>query len=372
MTIFDSNLTTLMTAVVLFQFGTGPIKGYAVTLTMGLAISMFTAVFVTRIVFDYLTGGGAKAVMQDTIPVGRFRIFPHANYDFIRYAVPAVLGSVTILVAGGLSIFLHSGVNKGIDFAGGTLMYLNFKKPIEVNEVRVALPDNLKDSIIQKVVAGDRNQINLRAKTSKQEEASQILAALKQAMPDNEPEVLRQQIVGPQVGEGLAKQAAWCIIFGSLMILLYVTLRFEFIYAAAAVIALAHDALITVSVFSLLDKEFTLTIVAAILTIIGYSANDTIVIFDRIRENCRHKEVEMKKSMKAFRQELNRSVNQTLSRTFLTTLLTLFVVLTIFVFGGEVIHDFVFALLIGMIAGTYSTVFIATPIVFWWRSRKVA
>lgn len=373
-TIFDANLTTLMTAVVLFQFGTGPIKGFAVTLTIGILISMFTALFVTRIIFDYLAagaGGGGRTSVQ-TIRIGRFRIFEKPNFNFVGQSLPFLIGSSTFIVAGILSIFLHAGLNKGIDFAGGTLMYLNFEEPIEVDEFRAALPDHLKDSMIQKVIAGDRNQINLRARTSEQEDANQILVSLKQAMPANQPEILSQRVVGPQVGEALAKQAAWCITFGSLLILLYVTVRFEFTFAVAALVAVAHDVIITVSIFSFLNIEFNLPIVAAILTIVGYSVNDTIVVFDRIRENCRRKESEVKKSVKAFREVVNKSINQTLSRTALTSLTTLFVILCIFIFGGAVIKDFIFALLIGVMVGTYSSVFVASPIVVWWRARRAA
>ncbi|MFH1740253.1 MAG: protein translocase subunit SecD, partial [bacterium] len=262
MTIFDSNLTTLMTAVVLFQFGTGPIKGFAVTLTMGIIISMFTALFVTRIVFDYIAVSGGKSATQ-TVPVGRFRIFQNANYDFNAMGIYSLIGSSTVVVAGLLSIMFHSGLNPGIDFAGGTLMSLSFKNPVTVEEVRSALPDRMKDSLIQRVISGEINKVNLRSKTFDQADADQMLVSLEQAMPDNRPEILSQRVVGPQVGEELFKQATWCIIFGSLLILLYVTLRFEFTFAVAALLALIHDVLITVTVFSILDKEFSLPIIAA-------------------------------------------------------------------------------------------------------------
>ncbi len=372
MTIFDANLTTLMTAVVLFQFGTGPIKGFAVTLTMGILISMFTALFVTRIVFDYIAASGKGKDAAQILPIGKFRVFENVNYNFVGRIIPFMIGSSTLAIAGILSIVLHHGVNKGIDFAGGTLLYLNFEKPVAVETIRDALPADQQDAIIQKVISGEDNRVNLRTRATEQEQANQILASLRGAMPDNQPEILESRVVGPQVGEELGKQALWCIIFGSILILLYVTLRFEFTFAVAALLAVAHDVMITVTVFSFLNKEFTLPVVAAILTIVGYSVNDTIVVFDRIRENCRRKEGEVRKSIKAFREEVNRSINQTLSRTTLTSATTLFVVLSIYFFGGEVINDFVFALLVGVIVGTYSSIFVASPIVVWWRGRKAS
>ncbi len=372
MTIFDANLTTLMTAVVLFQFGTGPIKGFAVTLTMGILISMFTALFVTRIVFDYIAAGGKGKDAAQVLPIGHLRIFGNIKYNFVDKAMPFLIGSSTIAIAGILSIVLHHGVNKGIDFAGGTLMYLNFNKPVTVEMIRDALPGDQRDAVIQKVVSGDENRVNLRTRATEQAKADQILTALREALPDNQPEILESRVVGPQVGEKLGQQALWCIIFGSFLILMYVTLRFEFSFAVAALLAVAHDVMITVTIFSFLNKEFTLPVVAAILTIVGYSVNDTIVVFDRVRENCRRKEGEVRKSVKAFREEVNRSVNQTLSRTALTSVTTLFVILSIFLFGGEVINDFVFALLVGVIVGTYSSIFVASPIVVWWRGRKAA
>jgi preprotein translocase SecF subunit len=156
------------------------------------------------------------------------------------------------------------------------------------------------------------------------------------------------------------------------MILLYVTVRFEWIYAVAAVLALFHDVLITLTAFSILDKEFTLSVLAAILTVVGYSVNDTIVIFDRIRENCRRKENEVKRNVSVFREIVNRSINQTLSRTLLTSSTTIVILIAMFFFGGEVIHDFTFTLLLGIVIGTYSSIFVASPIVVWWRSRKAA
>jgi len=372
MAIFDSNITTLMTAVVLFQFGTGPIKGYAVTLTLGILISMFTAIFVTRVIFDFMATGKGKAARTQTISVGTLRIFQNANYDFIKTGVYTLLGSSAVILVGVFSIIYHAGLNPGIEFAGGTLLSLNFQNPVAVEEVRAALPEDKRDALIQRVIGGSANKVNLRWKSSNPDEAKQILAAVQQNMPNNKVEILSQRVVGPQVGEDLSQQAIWCTIFGSLMILLYVTIRFEWIYAVAAVLALFHDVLITLTAFSILDKEFTLSVLAAILTVVGYSVNDTIVIFDRIRENCRRKENEVKRNVSVFREIVNRSINQTLSRSLLTSSTTIVILIAMFFFGGEVIHDFTFTLLLGIVIGTYSSIFVASPIVVWWRSRKAA
>jgi len=372
MAIFDSNITTLMTAVVLFQFGTGPIKGFAVTLTLGILISMFTAIFVTRVIFDFMVTSGGKSAATQTISVGTLRIFQNANYNFNKAGVYTLMGSSTVILAGALSIIFHSGLNPGIDFAGGTLLSLNFQNPVTVEEVRAALPEDKRDALIQRVIGGSENKVNLRWKSSDQDEAEQILASVQQNIPNNKAEILSQRVVGPQVGEDLFQQAIWCTVFGSILILLYVTIRFEWIYAVAAVLAIFHDVLFTVTAFSILDKEFSLSVVAAILTVVGYSVNDTIVIFDRIRENCRRKEGEVRKNVSAFREVVNRSINQTLSRTLLTSSTTIVILIAMFFFGGEVIHDFAFTLLIGILVGTYSSVFVASPIVVWWRSRKAA
>jgi len=358
--------------VVLFQFGTGPIKGYAVTLTLGILISMFTAIFVTRVIFDFMATGKGKAARTQTISVGTLRIFQNTNYDFIKTGVYTLLGSSAVILVGVFSIIYHAGLNPGIEFAGGTLLSLNFQNPVAVEEVRAALPEDKRDALIQRVIGGSANKVNLRWKSSNPDEAKQILAAVQQNMPNNKVEILSQRVVGPQVGEDLSQQAIWCTIFGSLMILLYVTVRFEWIYAVAAVLALFHDVLITLTAFSILDKEFTLSVLAAILTVVGYSVNDTIVIFDRIRENCRRKENEVKRNVSVFREIVNRSINQTLSRTLLTSSTTIVILIAMFFFGGEVIHDFTFTLLLGIVIGTYSSIFVASPIVVWWRSRKAA
>ncbi|HQO33044.1 MAG TPA: protein translocase subunit SecF, partial [bacterium] len=323
-------------------------------------------------IFDFMVTSGGKSAATQTISVGTLRIFQNANYNFNKAGVYTLMGSSTVILAGALSIIFHSGLNPGIDFAGGTLLSLNFQNPVTVEEVRAALPEDKRDALIQRVIGGSENKVNLRWKSSDQDEAEQILASVQQNIPNNKAEILSQRVVGPQVGEDLFQQAIWCTVFGSILILLYVTIRFEWIYAVAAVLALFHDVLFTLTAFSILDKEFSLSVVAAILTVVGYSVNDTIVIFDRIRENCRRKEGEVRKNVSAFREVVNRSINQTLSRTLLTSSTTIVILIAMFFFGGEVIHDFAFTLLIGILVGTYSSVFVASPIVVWWRSRKAA
>lgn len=271
-----------------------------------------------------------------------------------------------ILIAIGLmSVLLHGGLKYGIDFAGGTLVQLQFKTPPDIDEIREGLRAiGLEDSTIQEF--GSKKDILIRVERSegKLEAVGQrIRTSLGKLMPIEDISVERVEMVGPKVGKDLREKAILSIIYATIGIVLYISWRFEFKYALAAIIALVHDVLITMGVFSILDKEFTLVIVAAFLTIIGYSLNDTIVVFDRIRENLR------RRSKDPLDRIINQSINQTLSRTLLTSGTTLIVVFGLFFLGGEIIHDFSFALLIGVIVGTYSSIFIASVALILWETQ---
>ena len=287
------------------------------------------------------------------------------HFDFVRLMKPAVLLSIAVIVIGIVSLVWHGGPNYGIDFAGGTLIQIKFQNETPAEKIRAAFKTiGFEGSIIQNYgpnevmvrtaeIGGDTKGLTTR-----------VDEALGTAFGKGSYEVRRIEMVGPKVGKDLTRKALLAIIFSWIGILVYVGVRFEFRYALGGIIALVHDVLITITFLSLFNKEFDLNIVAALLTIVGYSINDTIVIFDRIRENVR------KNIRQSLTDIINMSVNQTLSRTILTSLTLLIVLVILFLFGGAVIHDFAFALLVGTVAGVYSTVFIASPIVLLFEKIK--
>ncbi len=287
------------------------------------------------------------------------------HFNFVRLMKPAVILSIAVIVIGIASLILHGGPNYGIDFAGGTLIQVKFAQEPSADRIRSALkPVGFEGSIIQQygpnevIIRTAETGIDTKGLTGRVEDA------LTTAFGKGAYEVRRIEMVGPKVGKDLTRKALLAIVFSWIGILIYVGVRFEFRYALGGIIALVHDVLVTITFLSVFDKEFDLNIVAALLTIIGYSINDTIVIFDRIRENTR-KNVKM-----SLFDVINVSVNQTLSRTILTSLTVFMVLLVLFFFGGAVIHDFTFALLVGTVAGVYSTVFIASPIVLLFEKIK--
>ena len=270
--------------------------------------------------------------------------------------------SITGIVISIASVILHGGLNLGIDFAGGTLVQVKFQQATTTETLRNALdPIKLGSSIIQQF--SDREVVIRTAESSTDLKglSTRIEEALSSAYGKGSIDIRRVEVVGPKVGKDLTQKAVLAIVFSWIGMLIYIAWRFEFRYAVGGIVALIHDVILTIGALSLLDKEFTLTIVAALLTIIGYSINDTIVVCDRIRENLR------KSSKKDFGEIINGSINETLSRTILTSLTVFIVVVILFFLGGEVIHDFAFAMMVGVFVGTYSSIFIATPIVLAWE-----
>ena len=288
------------------------------------------------------------------------------EFNFMAKRTMAVTLSCAVILTGIISIAVHGGLRYGIDFAGGTLVQLKFKNPPAIEEVRDGLRTiGLGDSTIQEF--GSKNHLLVRVERSEgklEEIGTKIKNSLIGKYEAENIIVERVEMVGPKVGKDLREKAILSIVYAIIGIVIYISWRFEFQYAVAAIIALIHDVLITMGAFSLADKEFTLVIVAAFLTIIGYSLNDTIVVFDRIRENMRRKGKILLKDI------INNSINQTLSRTILTSGTTLLVVLALFFLGGEIIHDFSFALMIGVLVGTYSSIFIASVFLVYWESRS--
>ena len=290
------------------------------------------------------------------------------RFDFMGKIKAAMIISGIVILIGLGSIVISGGLKYGIDFAGGTLVQLQFKSPPDIEVIRDGLKTiGLGESTIQEF--GSKKDILIRVERS-EEKLEAVGAMVKRSLSgkfhSDDIIVERVEMVGPKVGRDLREKALLSILYAIIGIVIYISWRFEFQYAIAAIIALIHDVLVTMGAFSVLDKEFTLVIVAAFLTIIGYSLNDTIVVFDRIRENLR------RKGKLSLSEIINSSINQTLSRTLLTSGTTLLVVLALFFFGGEIIHDFSFALLVGVFVGTYSSIFIASVFLVYWASRKTA
>ena len=290
------------------------------------------------------------------------------HFNFMGRIKAAVIFSTVLILIGLGSVAVSGGLKFGIDFAGGTLIQLQFKNPPDIEVIRDGLKTiGLGESTIQEF--GSKRDILIRVQRSEEKlEAvgSMVRKSLMGKFNVDEITVERVEMVGPKVGRDLREKALLSILYAIIGIVIYISWRFELQYAIAAIIALIHDVLVTMGAFSIFDKEFTLVIVAAFLTIIGYSLNDTIVVFDRIRENLR------RKGKSSIADMINTSINQTLSRTLLTSGTTLLVVIALFFFGGEIIHDFSFALLVGIFIGTYSSIFIASVFLVYWDSRNTA
>ncbi|EAT16450.1 protein translocase subunit SecF [Desulfuromonas acetoxidans] len=293
-------------------------------------------------------------------------IKPDINVDFVGKRNMAFVLSIVLILIGIGSLIVKGGPNYGVDFAGGTLVQVRFEQNTTAGEIKKALIPNVLDNATVQQFGDDANEYLIRAQESDsglQGLRSQILDALEPVYGAGTVDMRRIEMVGPQVGQELRKQGLMAILYAMIGILAYITWRFEFRFAVGAIVALVHDVLLTLGAFSLFGKEIDLPIIAAFLAIIGYSLNDTIIVYDRIRENMG------KYHGSGVPLTVNRSINETLSRTILTSGTTLLVVLALFLFGGGVIHNFAFALLIGVLVGTYSSIFVASPILIAWQEK---
>jgi SecD/SecF fusion protein len=353
--IFDSNITTLIAAAMLFQFGSGPIKGFALTLAIGLVASMFTALYVTRTIFLLLLNFG----WIKKLPM--LKVIAETKFDFVRYRYVFISASV-ILIAVTMTMFIQKkDAAYGIDFAGGQIQEYKFKTPVSSEKLREILKEaGVTEVVIQRF---DMNPENVIIRTSEDTHTA-VEGALKEKLADNPADLLRIEKVGPIVGKHLRERAVWAMLLAMGGILIYVAVRFKhWDFATAGVIALVHDVLVALGVTVALGHQIDLLTVTALLTIAGFSINDTIVIYDRIREN-------MARSLKYnLRDIINLSLNQTLSRTILTSFTVLMVTVALYLRGGEVLNTFSLCLIIGFIAGTYSTVYIAAPLVLAWQKK---
>lgn len=295
------------------------------------------------------------------------------SYDFVEKMSGAMRVSIALAVISVASLVYHQGPNWGVEFTGGTEIHIKLAKSLEPETLKKALGDAgfPSESVQRFGLPGDNEHlIQFAPELATFDQISDFQKKLEALFAESEDfegaSIQRIDYIGPKVGKELVTKALLSILLASVVILLYLVARFEFGFAVGAVIALVHDTLITVGAISLADKEFTLAIVAALLTVIGYSVNDTIVIFDRIRENMGNF------PEKGFRQLVNEGISQTLSRTLLTTVTVFIVLLPLFFLGGSVIHDFAFTLMVGVVVGTYSSVFVASAFVVYWRARKAA
>ncbi len=269
----------------------------------------------------------------------------------------AISGAVMLL--GLVSLVAKRSFNYGVDFKGGTIVQVRFKQKPDIEKIRQLLRENGAQDSQPQEIAG-RNDVLIEFQGAKEEDASAgrsvIINALNKGFPD-QFEVLSAQSIGPKVGDDLKRQAVFATLYALGGILVYIAFRFEWIYGAAAVFAVFHDTLVTLGLFSIFNREINLTVIAALLTLVGYSVNDTIVVFDRVRENLK---IRRRDDLETI---MNDSINQTLSRTILTSGLTFLTVLALFIFGGEIISHFAFAMVAGIIVGTYSSIAIAAPLV---------
>jgi SecD/SecF fusion protein len=358
-TIVDAHVTTLITAAALFLFGTGPIKGFAVTLSIGVILNLFTALYGTRMIYDYLH-------LKRRLKSFHFlSILKKTDIDFIRlrngaFALSAVLVGLGLFA--GLRI-AQGKANLGVDFAGGAMIQFQAAKPFRMDEIRSALTRRgLIDFELQEVPS--EKILLVRVKSTDLQVGSiadQVSAALQQDLPGNRFSLQSKAEIGASVSRDLKRAALIAVAVSLAGIIAYLGWRFDLRFGVAAAIATFHDVLTVLGIFVLLNKEITLLVVTALLTLAGYSLTDTVVVFDRIRET------RGKGKRRDLGTVINQSVNEVLSRTIITSGTVFMVLVALLVMGGVLLHDFALALLIGVVVGTYSSVFVASPIVYLWE-----
>ncbi len=353
--IIDSNVTTIIAAALLVWLGSGPIRGFGLTLIIGLLASLFTAVIVTRMFMDLLT------LRSKNPPLKMMQLIPAMKIDFISKRWIAYVLSLTLIITGLVTFSSRGEGNYGIDFTGGAMQEFRFEEPVAVGEIRAALNDiGLGSAMIQQ----DRDQPQEVLIRTEQNYTEQIQAEFRERFPNNNAEILRVESVGPVVGRLLKQNATTAMALALLAICVYVWFRFrDFVYGAAGIVSLLHDVLVAVALCALTGRPIDLLVVTALMAIAGYSINDTIVTYDRIRENNRL----MRKT--SFKDIINLSINQTLARTVWTSVTTISIVACLMLFGGEVLQNFAFVLMVGLVSGVYSSIFIASPLVYSWEKR---
>ena len=353
-TIIDANITTLIAALFLFIYGTGPIKGFATTLSLGIIASIFTSVFISRTIFSLLLDARLKKFPM-------LSLMPSSHINFVKWRWACLVISIIVIAVGMFNYYSKKDNIYGIDFKGGQVLEYKITPAVEIETVRQALKDKGYEGLVIQEFNDIDGAVIIK---SKEDVASGIESGLDQSF--DQITELKVTTVGPAVGKILKQKAFLAIVLSLFGILIYIVVRFKhFDFAFAAVIALFHDVIITLGILALAGFEIDLLTVTALLTIAGYSINDTIVIYDRIREISPR----MRKS--SLSDVINTAINSTLSRTVITSLTTLMVITSIFLAGGEALRGFSFALLVGVIAGTYSSIYIAAPLVLLFRKARV-
>ncbi len=358
-TILDSNLTTVITAVILFVMGTGAVRGFGITLTAGIMVSMYTALVITRMIFRLIVARTSMPQLKMLSIIGSTHI------DFIRWRKAAGFLSLAVIVVSWI-FMVERGFKKpsailGPDFTGGSAITFQFDQKVNAEKIRGAMASTgIGDMQIQYQKEMEKRLEYLQVR-SPYGTGDLVKQTLQQQFPAAGFKVLSEDEVGPQIGGEMTLNAVKALIYALAAIIIYVSWRFEFSFAVGAIIALIHDVLVAAGLFCLFGRQIGMTSIAALLTIIGFSTNDTIVIFDRIRENIR------KYPGKPALEISNLSINETLARTILTSLTTLMAVLMLLFFGGGAINDFALIFCIGIVAGTYSSVYIAVPVMLFLR-----
>ncbi len=354
--ILDSNVTTVLSALVLLWFGSGPVRGFAITLAIGLGASMFTALVVTRLVFDYLTRDRRE------ISLSMMNWLPEFKFDWMKMRWLGYTVSGVLMVVCLWAIIVKGPMHFGLDFTGGTVEEIHVLQKTDLGQIRAALVSSgIRDAQLQYYGRPEDQNIMIRTKS---ESSRELRDSLETLLGKENFIVRRSEVLGPAAGRNLFNKSVKAIILAIAIMLIYLAWRMRLKFSVCAIIGLFHDVVIALGFFVLSGREFSLPIVAAILTIIGYSVNDSIVIFDRVRED-----------MKIYRKEefakiVNTAINQTFGRTIITTGTTLMATLALYLFGGPAINDFAFILLVGFAAGVYSTICICAPLlVQWWGKR---
>lgn len=361
-TILDSNVTTLIASVILIFMGTGPVKGFGVTLTIGVTVSMFTALVVTRMIFDWmLEKGWIKSLTMLHLVRG-------SSIDFMKWSKPAFAVSWSLILIG-VAYGVYRGKSAlGTDFAGGDNLVLSFAPTWNYEQQRDAVREAVRSTGAKEFVVQFQTDMVSGRKTlrvtSPYEYGKRIEDTLQQKFPEAKLSQVLLEKEGPTVGREVLRSAIIAVLLSLFGILVYVAFRYEFSFAVGAVVAVIHDVLMTIGWYCLAGREFNGTVVAALLTIIGFSINDTIVIFDRIRED-------LKLGVRGtFVEIINQALNQTLSRTIITSGTVFLATIALYLFGGGAINDFAFTFLVGILTGTYSSIYIASALVLWWHKGQ--
>ncbi|RKX35197.1 MAG: protein translocase subunit SecDF [Verrucomicrobia bacterium] len=354
-TIVDANLTTLITSGVMIWLGTGPVKGFGITLAIGIFATVFSSLLVTRMFLDMLVGSG----LIKKLPM--VSILNNPNYDFLKFRKPAFMVSWTIVLLGVIGVFVKRDTIYGIDFVGGDEIVLSFVERIDVSEIRRMTSEAQLGAVIPIYQSQLGTQLEILKIQTEIDRGVDVADLLMEKFPAAEFDLVGENQIGASVGREIQLNAFMAIGVSLIGILLYVAFRFEIGYGMGAVVATIHDILMTIGVFVLFNHQFNAPMVAAILLIAGYSLNDTIVVFDRIRE-----ELTLDPDAPLGRV-INLAINRVLSRSLLTSFTTLLAAGSLFLFGGGVITDIAFTFIIGILTGTFSSIFIASPVFYWWH-----